>query len=222
MKWSITAWQLIKDVLLTGTGLLLIVLQVFARQPSDVLLVTGLALTVPSVATHAVALLSGPSPAARGPRESSPPAEPGGEPPSPSSSSGARMTEDAERLVRGQKGDRGAQGNQGNRGEHGTFGLTVAVRRSLLFLFALAVALAAGSLLWTAHEVRASQAAQQHEEAAQHQAGVLLGEKLCTTFSRLAALKPPAGDPAKNPSRAYDQELHATLDELGADVGCGH
>ena len=30
MKW-ITAWQLIKDIALTGTGLLLIVLQVFSR-----------------------------------------------------------------------------------------------------------------------------------------------------------------------------------------------
>ena len=132
------------------------------------------------------------------------------------------MTEDAERLVRGQKGDRGEQGIQGNRGEHGQPGLSVAVRRSLLFLFALAVVLAAGSLLWTAHEVRASQAAQQREEAVQHQAGVLLGQKLCITFSRLAALKPPAGNPAANPSRAYEQELHTTLDELGADVGCGH
>lgn len=132
------------------------------------------------------------------------------------------MTEDAERLVRGQKGDRGEQGIQGNRGEHGQPGLSVAVRRSLLFLFALAVVLAAGSLLWTAHEVRASQAAQQREEAIQHQAGVVLEEKLCITFSRLAALQPPAGNPATNPSRGYDQELHATLDELGTDLGCTH
>lgn len=85
MKW-VTAWQLIKDILLTGTGLLLIVLQVVARQPSDILLVTGLALTAPSVASHAVALLSGPSADAHGEPESSPHAPPPGEPPSPSSS----------------------------------------------------------------------------------------------------------------------------------------
>lgn len=130
-------------------------------------------------------------------------------------------SEDAERLVvRGRKGDRGAQGNQGNRGEKGADGLSHPLRRALVFLFALAVLLAGAGLLWTSHEVRASQAAQQREQAAQQRAGVALGDKLCITFSRLAALKPPAGDPAKNPSRAYDQELHATLDELGADLGC--
>ena len=52
-------WQIIKDVLLTGTGLALIWGQVFSPHPSDLLLVTGLALTVPSVAGHAKDLLSG-------------------------------------------------------------------------------------------------------------------------------------------------------------------
>jgi hypothetical protein len=46
-------------MLLTGTGLAVIVSQVFSRHPSDVLLVTGLALTAPSVAAHATALLTG-------------------------------------------------------------------------------------------------------------------------------------------------------------------
>lgn len=66
MKWE-TAWQLLKDIALTGTGLTLIILQVFTRQPSDVLLVTGLALTIPSVASHAGTLLSPPSMPAHGP-----------------------------------------------------------------------------------------------------------------------------------------------------------
>ena len=51
MKWQ-TAWSLVKDIVLTGAGLALIILQVFAKQPSDVLLVTGLALTIPSVASR--------------------------------------------------------------------------------------------------------------------------------------------------------------------------
>lgn len=51
-------WQLLKDILLTGTGMALMVSQVFSGRPSDVILVTGLALTVPSVAGHAGALLS--------------------------------------------------------------------------------------------------------------------------------------------------------------------
>jgi hypothetical protein len=52
-------WSLLKDVLLTGTGVAVILSQVFSSRPSDVLLVTGLALTVPSVTGHAAALLSG-------------------------------------------------------------------------------------------------------------------------------------------------------------------
>jgi hypothetical protein len=85
VKWQ-TAWQLLKDILLTGTGLVIIVLQIWSPKPSDVLLVVGLALTVPSAATHAASILSGP-----GVPESSGSSEQPGEPPappSPSSSSG--------------------------------------------------------------------------------------------------------------------------------------
>ncbi|MGH3402017.1 MAG: hypothetical protein ACRDRJ_05770 [Streptosporangiaceae bacterium] len=86
MKWQ-TAWLLIKDIALTGTGLALVLSQVFARQPSDVLLVTGLALTVPSAASHTMALLSGPqSTAGHGQPESSHSSLPDGSPPSSSSS----------------------------------------------------------------------------------------------------------------------------------------
>jgi hypothetical protein len=72
-KWA-TAWQLIKDIALTGTGLVIIIVQIWAKTPSDVLLVVGLALTVPSATSHAVSLLSGP-----GVPESSESSEPPGE-----------------------------------------------------------------------------------------------------------------------------------------------
>lgn len=82
MKWVQTAWQLARDILLTGTGLWLIVSQVGAREPSDTLIVAGLALVMPAAASHgtsvaarARAVLSGPSAP-----------EPGQEPSSPSSS----------------------------------------------------------------------------------------------------------------------------------------
>lgn len=51
-------WTLLKDILLTGTGMAVILSQVFSARPSDVLLAAGLALTVPSVAGHAGALLA--------------------------------------------------------------------------------------------------------------------------------------------------------------------
>jgi hypothetical protein len=133
--------------------------------------------------------------------------------------------EEDERLaVQGPQGPRGSQGNQGNRGEKGASGLSVDVRRALVFLFALAVLMAGANLLWTAHEVHASQAAiqagQHREQVSQQQAGAVLGRKLCTTFAKLAANKPPAGNPATNPSRKYDQDQHAILDQLGTDLGC--
>ena len=76
MHWD-TLWTGTKDVLLTGTGMVLILSQVFSATPSDVLLVTGLALTAPSVAAHARALLAPPHGGS-----SSPPSPPSG--PSPS------------------------------------------------------------------------------------------------------------------------------------------
>jgi len=74
VTWT-TAWTLLKDVLLTGTGMALILSQIFSPHPSDVLLVTGLALTVPSVAGHAGALLAG-RPASHGSPASPPPGPP--------------------------------------------------------------------------------------------------------------------------------------------------
>lgn len=135
---------------------------------------------------------------------------------------GYPVSEDGERLAF--QGPRGRQGNQGNRGEQGTAGLSRTVRRALVFLFALPVVLAGANLFWTAHEVDASQAAiraaHAREQAAQQRAGDGLEAKLCITFSRLSALKPPAGDPDTNPSRAYLQGQHAQLVELGTDLGC--
>ncbi|MGH3673589.1 MAG: hypothetical protein ACRDSH_23665, partial [Pseudonocardiaceae bacterium] len=83
------AWQAAKDVLLTGTGIVLILSQVFSRTPSDILLVTGLALTVPSVAGHARTLLGGGN---SGPAERSSSSTP----PSGSSSSGSSPEGDDE------------------------------------------------------------------------------------------------------------------------------
>lgn len=99
------------------------------------------------------------------------------------------------------------------------------MRRSLVYMFALAVALAAFGLFWINHAVHDSQAAIQaglhREQVAQERAGALLEERLCATLAKLAANKPPSGNPKTNPSRAYDQNNHAILDELGPDLGCG-
>jgi len=59
-----------------------------------------------------------------------------------------------------------------------------------------------------------------HAQSAARQQGALIERRLCATLDELAALRPPAGNPAANPSRAFDDELHATLDGLGPDLGC--
>jgi len=73
---EVDLWALVKDVVLTGTGVALIISQIFSATPSDALLVTGLALTVPTIAGQAKALLSG------GPSGDSKGGEPGSTTPS--------------------------------------------------------------------------------------------------------------------------------------------
>jgi hypothetical protein len=71
VKWWLTAWQLARDILLTGTGLALIISQMFAREPSSTLIVAGLALLAPAATEHAKSVLSGPSAPHGGPTSSS-------------------------------------------------------------------------------------------------------------------------------------------------------
>ena len=74
----------------------------------------------------------------------------------------------------------------------------------------LAVALNAGFTLWSIGNSRQQQ---------QHQ-GEIVERKICTTIAHLDALKPPGGNPRANPSRAFDDRLHASLAQLGPDLGC--
>ena len=81
MKWLQTAWQLMRDVLMTGAGLTLIMLQEFSPHPSGELIGAGLFLLAPAGVQHAVTVvLSGQSTQGPGHSESSPSS------PSPSSS----------------------------------------------------------------------------------------------------------------------------------------
>lgn len=90
MKWLQTAWQLARDILLTGTGLWLIISQDAAREPSGTLIVAGLALCTPAAATHAYNVISGPSGPSHGQASSSPSAPPPASPPSLPPAGGTR------------------------------------------------------------------------------------------------------------------------------------
>ena len=142
------------------------------------------------------------------------------------------MSEADERLPAGPRGKQGAQGDRGERG------LSVLQGRAVVVLFAIAAGCGVGNLFWTSHSVDSAAAAQQSEQAAQQRqaateraaqqrAGAAIEGKLCKSLEPLAALarlKPPAGNPDENPSRAYEQELSARLAplaQLGPDIGCG-
>jgi len=135
------------------------------------------------------------------------------------------MSEADERLPAGPRGKQGAQGDRGERG------LSVLQGRAVVVLFAIAAGCGVGNLFWTSHSVDSAAAAQQRqaatERAAQQRAGAAIEGKLCKSLEPLAALarlKPPAGNPDENPSRAYEQELSARLAplaQLGPDIGCG-
>lgn len=87
-------------------------------------------------------------------------------------------------------------------------------------LVALTLVVGGGNLWESWSQTHAITSAQHAEDAARKQAGAKLEAKLCSTFGTLAALRPPPGDPLKNPSRAYEQEQHAILVQLGTDLGC--
>lgn len=114
-------------------------------------------------------------------------------------------------------GPRGHRGEPGPRGERG---LSRLQGRAVVVLFLLAILPGAAGWFWWVHSVDVAIAAQRHEQAAQQRQGELLEQKLCTTLGKLAALKPPPGNPVANPARGFDQQEHAVLAQLGPDVGC--
>lgn len=98
--------------------------------------------------------------------------------------------------------------------------LSIPVRRALVYLFVLSTLLAGANFLWSAHQQNAYEASLRAAHAARQRANDQTTRELCLTFGKLAALEPPAGSPSTNPSRAYEQHLHATLVQFGADLGC--
>jgi hypothetical protein len=122
---------------------------------------------------------------------------------------------------RGPQGQRGEQGRPGAEGRAGTPGISQGSKRAIIALLVLVLVVGAGNL-WASwdevHSFKQQLHAQQVTE--QKTAAREIGE-LCATFGKVALLKPPAGNPKTNPSRAFDQSVHADLAEVNPDLKCG-
>lgn len=98
------------------------------------------------------------------------------------------------------------------------------VKIAISALLVLLILVGLGNLWATYNAIGNFKTAQEQEHSsqvrAQQQASRVVEGKLCNTFHKLGAVKPPAGDPMKDPHLAFDMNLHSTLVELGADVGC--
>jgi hypothetical protein len=94
------------------------------------------------------------------------------------------------------------------------------------------VLLVGGGNLWATHDQVAASAAQQkqnqdrqaalaqQEQAAQRKAGLLIEEAICTDMGTMAKIPPPAGNPAANPSRSYEDAEHRAWAGLYSGLGC--
>ncbi len=89
MRWRLTWPGTLKDVVLTGTGVALILSQAFSANPKDAVLVVGLALTTPSIRDHAKAVLGGHTGGSSSPPSPPPGPSPGGSSPGDAGESGA-------------------------------------------------------------------------------------------------------------------------------------
>jgi len=102
--------------------------------------------------------------------------------------------------------------------------MTSGARYAVVFLFVLNLAVGGAEYAAAISYYHAGQASLQRQAAAaaaaQRRQARQVEHKLCMSFGKLAALKPPPGNPADNPSRAYLQNQHDILAGVGPDIGC--
>ena len=84
---------------------------------------------------------------------------------------------------------------------------------TVVFLLLVNAALTVSLVLFFKGQIDAEHAQSIHQ-------GAKIEHSICVTMASLAALQPPSGSAEDNPSRAYEQKLHATLAEIGPDLEC--
>ena len=120
-----------------------------------------------------------------------------------------------------EKGEQGAKGDKGERGERG---MPAGQRRAIVYLFVLNFVLFVVLGLGLLHYVHTSEADQRaqtaEQQAVQRRAGALVEKALCADVGTMAAIRPPPGAAAANPSRAYEQAEHRAWSGLLGAIGC--
>jgi hypothetical protein len=112
------------------------------------------------------------------------------------------------------RGPRGEQGKPGSKGERGVEGaLPQRARRSLVIRDCVIIVLLLLNFVFTARYVNSTQ-------AGQRRAGLLTEQKICTDVGSMAQIPAPAGNPATNPSRAYEQAEQRTWRGLFRGLDC--
>jgi hypothetical protein len=93
-------------------------------------------------------------------------------------------------------------------------------------LLVLVVLTGGGNLLATHDQINSQNAQNRAQRQQAAKQGAIVEQKLCSTlatFEPLSSLVAPPGNPAANPSRAYEQRLTRLLKplaQLGPDLGC--
>lgn len=90
----------------------------------------------------------------------------------------------------------------------------------IAFLLVLMIIVGVGNLWATYAYVSSFKSQLASQQRVATAAGQVVEQKLCTTFGNLAALQPPKGSQGTNPSRAYEQKLHAILAGVSDDINC--
>jgi hypothetical protein len=121
--------------------------------------------------------------------------------------------EQSEFVARFGGGPPGPRGQKGEQGERGKSRLPAGVARAIVYLFALNLILIALCLVGLARYEDDSQ-------AAQRRAGEVIEQKICTDVGSMARIPAPSGDPATNPSRAYEQAEQRTWRGLFRGLDC--
>jgi hypothetical protein len=94
------------------------------------------------------------------------------------------------------------------------------LQRAIGILLALVFLVGGGNLWASWDEVHTFKQQLHAQRVAEQKAAAKEVRELCATFGKVAELKPPAGNPKDNPSRAFDQKMHADLSGVVPDLKC--